>query len=63
MCAIAVGRRFGVLTLAQRHFFRFVDRKFQRLEPGSFVRPITERLVPRSSARAPVIRACLQGQD
>lgn len=56
--AVAIGRRLRVLTLTQRHFFRFVDRELERLEPGPFVRPIAEWLVPRSSTRAPVIRSC-----
>jgi hypothetical protein len=34
---VAEGRRFGVFTLTQRHFFRFSDGKFHRLHPGSFV--------------------------
>ncbi len=63
MCPVAVRRRLRPLALAQGHFFGFIDRKFQRFEPGAFMCSITKRLIPRSSTGAPVIGAGLQGQD
>ena len=46
VCPVAIRWRLRVLTLTQGHFFRFIDRKLQRLEAGSFMCPVTERLVP-----------------
>jgi hypothetical protein len=49
VCAIAVRRSLGLLAHAQGNFFLFSYCKLNRLEPGSLVGPVTERLVPRSS--------------
>ena len=62
MRSVAVWRRFGVLTLTQRHFFGFRDGKFHWLDSGSFMRSVAERLIPRPSAQTPIVRACFQRQ-
>lgn len=62
MRPVAIGRRFRVLTLAQRDFFRFGYCKLERLKPDTFMGPITKRLVPRSSAGTPVIGPCFKSQ-
>ena len=59
---VAVGRGLRALALAQGDFFRLVHRKLKRLEPSSFVRPITERLIPRSSTRTPIVSPRFQRQ-
>ena len=47
--AIAIRRGLRLLAHAQGNFFRFIYCKLDRLEPGSCMGPVTERLVPRSS--------------
>ena len=44
--AIAIRRSLGLLAHAQGNFFHFIYCKLDRLDPGSLVRPVTERLVP-----------------
>ena len=44
--AVAERRGLGLLALAQGDFFFFSYCKLDRLEPGSLVGPVTERLVP-----------------
>ena len=44
--AIAERWGLGLLALAQGDFFLFLQCKLDRLEPGSLMRPVTERLVP-----------------
>ena len=58
--AVAVRRRLGLLAHAQGDFFRFVYRELDRLDPGSLVRPVTERLVPRSPTLTPIVRSPFQ---
>jgi hypothetical protein len=43
---VAEWRSLGVLTLAQRHFFGFIDGKFNRLDAGSCMRSVTKWLIP-----------------
>lgn len=60
MRTIAERRGFGLLAHAQGDFFRFVYRELDRLDPGSLVRPVTERLVPRSPTLTPIVRSLFQ---
>lgn len=47
---VAIRWSLGLLAHAQGHFFRFIYGKLDRFEPGSLMGPVTEWLVPRSSA-------------
>ena len=47
---VAIRWSLGLLAHAQGHFFRFIDGKLDRFEPSSLMGPVTEWLVPRSSA-------------
>ena len=43
---VAIRRGFGLLAHTQGNFFRFIYCKLDRLDSGSLVGPVTERLVP-----------------
>ena len=58
--AIAIWGSLRLLAHAQGDFFRFVYRELDRLDPGSLVRPVTERLVPRSPTLTPIVRSLFQ---
>ena len=55
----AVAKRFvaGVLAVAQRDLFRFVDHDLHRLKPSALVAAVAIRLVARLSTGAPPIRS------
>src|SRR6185437_14851364 len=57
---VAKRRGFGLFAPAQRDFFFFIHGKLKRFKSGSLMRPITERLIPRAPASAPVVGSRLQ---
>ena len=60
--AVAIRRCLRLLAHAQSDFFRFIYCKLDRLDPGSLMGSITERLVPRAPTLTPIVRSCFQRQ-
>lgn len=49
-----------MLALAQGDVFLDIHGELNRFKPGSFVCPVTKRLVSRSSTRTPVVGSWFQ---
>src|SRR5512143_3847834 len=62
MCAIAEGRRLGLLALAEGDLFLFRYGELDRREAGSFVGSVTKRLVLGAPALTPVVGSRFQRQ-
>ena len=60
--AVAIRRSLRMLAHAQGHFFRLIYSKLDRLDPGSLVGSVTERLVPRAPTLTPIVRSLFQRQ-